>query len=171
MSSGRTTDGGRFSTIWIKTTNLCSSWGERYLHDRRSVCHKQGFRCIKRITLYATQPLVAQDRAGVEVIRLTPSRVCGESFLMIHALPHATAPVQYSSTVFDKKSIPTIRTPCNAYVEKCFTLVWNTSPVAMRTPHSAALMLPSISHGTTQFRFNTLGSSHGVFAFWSKLQI
>jgi hypothetical protein len=127
MSSGRTTDGGRFSTIWIKTTNLCSSWGERYLHDRRSVCHKQGFRCIKRITLYATQPLVAQDRAGVEVIRLTPSRVCGESFLMIHALPHATAPVQYSSTVFDKKSIPTIRTPCNAYVEKCFTLVWNTS--------------------------------------------
>jgi hypothetical protein len=68
--------------------------------------------------LYATQPLVAQDRAGIKVIHLTPSRVCGESLLMIHTRPHATAPVQYISTVFDKKSIPTIRTPYNTYVDR-----------------------------------------------------
>jgi hypothetical protein len=84
--------------------------------------------------LHVTQPLFVQDGAGVEVIIVSSSRVCRESFWMIHAQPHATAPVQYSSTVFDKKSIRTFRAPCCAYVEKCFTLVWNTSCTRLKNP-------------------------------------
>jgi hypothetical protein len=127
MSSGRMTDGGQFTTIWMKTTNLWCSWHLQYLHTWRSVCHNQGLRYIEQNKLHVLQPLVVQDWAGVEVIIETSSRVCGESFLMIHAQRHVTAPVQYSSTVFDENSIQTFCTPFYPYVEKCFTLGWNTS--------------------------------------------
>jgi hypothetical protein len=51
---------------------------------------------------------------------------------MVHAQPHATAPVQYSSTDFDEKSIRTFCTQCNTYVGKCFTLGWNTSCMVVK---------------------------------------
>ena len=46
---------------------------------------------------------------------------------MVPAQPRATAPVQYSRVLFSQIPIRTFCTQCYAYVEKCFTLVWNTS--------------------------------------------
>jgi hypothetical protein len=69
MSSGQMMDSGRFSTIWIKTTNLWCSWQHDYLHTWISVSHKQGFRYMERGKFHVTQPLFVQDGAGVNVIK------------------------------------------------------------------------------------------------------
>jgi hypothetical protein len=50
-------------------------------------------------------------------------------FWWFQAQMRATAPVHYSGTVFDQNRIRTFPTQCYPYVEKCFTLVWNTSTV------------------------------------------
>jgi hypothetical protein len=135
-------DGSWFTSICIKTTNLYCSWWQRYLHTWRSISHKQGFHYIKQSMLHVTQLLVVQDRAGIKVISMLSSQVCCESFLMIHTQPHATAPIQYSSTIFGQNSIQTLCTQCYPpHVKKCFTLGWKMSAVRGVQPSSCCSSL------------------------------
>jgi hypothetical protein len=71
---------------------------------------------------------------------------------MIHAQPHATVPVQYSSKTFDEKSIRTFCTQCNTYVGKCFTLGWNTSTA----PFITILAAPAVT------TYDEAATEHGV---------